>query len=82
MILFHSHSGRLPHRSRGSRFSIAWTPGLFGAALRTLHDAIVAAKLRRLRSELMFHENWTAEPGADATKVPRRPTFLGDKWDF
>ena len=82
MTLFHSHSGRLPTRGRGRRFSIAGTLGLLGAAFKTMHDAIVAAKLQRLRSELMFHERWPVEPGADAKKVPRRPAFLSDKWDF
>ena len=52
-------------------------------ALRTLHRAIVAAKTRRLQSELMFRSLYgEGEAGEQAlTKYPQRPLILGDKWD-
>jgi hypothetical protein len=68
--------------------------GRTGAALRIMHRAVVAAKMRRVERELMFHngsyDRWFGEPGAkqsrpsdqDAVKFPQRPLILGDKWDF
>ena len=47
--------------------------------LKVLHRAIVAAKLRRLRNELMLHRSAQAE--FDAAQFPQRPLMLGDKWD-
>ena len=44
------------------------------AALTTIHQAIVAAKMRRVRRELMFHTQ-------DLKDFPQRPLILGDKWD-
>src|SRR5262245_34686278 len=48
------------------------------AALKVLHRAIVAAKLRRLRHELMLRR---APAEFDAAQFPQRPLMLGDKWD-
>jgi hypothetical protein len=68
--------------------------GRTGAALKTMHQAVVAAKMRRVERELMFHDGaydrWLSEPdaqpshasGKDAVNVPQRPLILGDKWDF
>jgi hypothetical protein len=44
------------------------------AALTTIHQAIVAAKMRRIQRELMFHtrELWD---------FPQQPLILDDKWD-
>ena len=81
MTLFHSHSSELPIRGE-SRFSIAKAIGRIGTALKTIHGAIVAAKLRRLRRELMFHKGWAGQAEPDATKFAQRPLILGDKWDF
>ena len=68
---------------------LAW----FAVAFRTIHEAIVAAKTRRLQRELIFH----GDLGSDSldeivgerplgpeefTKLPQRPMVLGDKWDF
>ena len=80
MTLFHSHPGDLPAGAR--HLHVARVLGRLGTAFKTIHDAIVAAKLRRLQSELMFHECWPAQTDTDATKSPRRPIILGDKWDF
>ena len=60
-------------------------------ALRRLHRAIAAAKLRRIRNELMLHRrayHWAQTPAPagleenDTAKYPQRPLVLGDKWDF
>jgi hypothetical protein len=85
MTLFHIHRGE-PLGSRGprsgSRFSVARATRKFAAALRTMHRAIVAAKLRRLRNELMLHRSAHEHPEFDSAKFPQRPMILGDKWDF
>jgi hypothetical protein len=44
------------------------------AAFTAIHQAIVAAKMRRVRRELMFHTQ-------DLKDFPQRPLILGDKWD-
>jgi hypothetical protein len=44
------------------------------AALIMIHEAIVAAKTRRVRRELMFHSH-------ELRDFPQRPLILGDKWD-
>jgi hypothetical protein len=62
------------------------------AALTTMHEAIVAAKMRRIRRELMFHggshdewtrSRWRETPGSDyeLRDFPQTPMILGDKWD-
>jgi hypothetical protein len=62
------------------------------AALATIHQAIVAAKMRRIRRELTFHagshDEWSASkwregPGSDhdIKNFPQAPMILGDKWD-
>jgi hypothetical protein len=65
-----------------------------GAALRIMHRAVVAAKMRRVERELMFHDGsydrWFGErdtqqgdaSGKNAVKFPQRPLLLSDKWDF
>jgi hypothetical protein len=82
MTLFHIHRGEL-FGSRGlrngSRFSAASATRGIATALKAMHRAIVAAKLRRLRNELMLHRR-TRE--LDAAKIPQPPLMLGDKWDF
>ncbi len=49
------------------------------AMFKLLHQAIVAAKLRRLRHELMRQRSASAD--FDAAQFPQRPLMLGDKWD-
>jgi hypothetical protein len=65
------------------------------AALTTIHQAIVAAKMRRIQRELIFHAGvagfhdewsrlkWREGPGSDhdIRDFPQRPLILGDKWD-
>ena len=85
MPLFHTHRGEVfgcrgvRHRSR---FSAARAVQKISAALKMMHRAIVAAKLRRLRNELMLHRNAQARAEFDVTQFPQRPMVLGDKWDF
>jgi hypothetical protein len=45
------------------------------AALTMIHQAIIAAKLRRVERELMFNTS-------ELKDFPQRPLILGDKWDF
>jgi hypothetical protein len=58
MPLFHTHRGEV-FGSRGlrhgSRFSTARVTRKIASALKTMHRAIIAAKLHRLRNELMLH---------------------------
>jgi hypothetical protein len=60
--------------------------GLLKRAAGLAHRAIVTAKLRRLRVELICHVGMRADgsatPVADAARWPQRPLILGDKWDF
>jgi hypothetical protein len=63
-----------------------------GAAFNIIHQAIIAAKTRRLARALMMHAGSRYEvflrPDAneshdqDAAKVPQRPLIIGDNWDF
>jgi hypothetical protein len=58
--------------------------------LKTLHRAIAAAKIRRLRNELRLHAatraSWVRQHQSDVeahgNRFPRQPLHLGDKWDF
>lgn len=91
MTLFYSHHDRL-HGSAGTgHYPIVRTLKRVRSALRTLHRAIAAAKICRIRNELMLHGNachWAQKPShdgqteKDAANFPRRPLVLGDKWDF
>jgi hypothetical protein len=65
---------------------------LVSAALTMIHQAIVAAKLRRVQRELIFHagshdewsrSKWREGRGSDPDirDFPQRPLILGDKWD-
>jgi hypothetical protein len=52
------------------------------AALGRIHLAIVAAKLRRLRTGLKYERDNGCQPGQDAAKYPQWPLIVPDKWDF
>ncbi len=92
MTLFYSHHDWLRGSAAIGRRPVARAIRRVGSALKMIHRAIVAAKLRRLRNELRFHAgvpgDWAqAHAGdgrtdLDGTKFPRRPLILGDKWDF
>jgi len=91
MTLLYSHHDRL-HGSAGTgHHPILRSLKRVRSALRTLHRAIAAAKLGRIRNELMLHGGayrWAQRPAhgehaeKDAANYPRRPLILGDKWDF
>jgi hypothetical protein len=65
-----------------------WRAARLAAMLKTIHEAIIAARTRRLQRELKFHAD--LGEGAfdrplgeqDLRKIPQRPMILGDKWDF
>jgi hypothetical protein len=85
MTLFHTHRGEvLGGRGlrHGSRFSAARAVRKMSAPFKALHRAIVAAKLHRLRNELMLHRSTQARAKFDAAKFPQQPMIIGDKWDF
>jgi hypothetical protein len=96
MIIFYSHQDGLGAPNHGE-FPIASSRRLlrlfvrrfvnrFRAGLGIVHQAIVAAKLRRLRQELALraddHRHGRDDPEKDIVKFPQRPLILGDKWDF
>lgn len=60
--------------------------GFLKRAAGRAHRAIVTAKLRRLRGELICRAGMSvdqsATPVADAARWPQAPLILGDKWDF
>jgi hypothetical protein len=66
------HSGAI--RLKRLRVLARKIGGHVRAALTTMHEAIVAAKMRRVQRELMFH-------GHELRDFPQRPLILGDKWD-
>ena len=62
------------------------------AALSTIHQAIIAGKMRRIRRELTFHagshdrwsgSKWRKGAGSahELKDFPQTPMILGDKWD-
>jgi hypothetical protein len=87
-IVYHSgamHLKRLRVLARKISSSVS-------AALTMIHQAIVAAKLRRVQRELIFHagshdewsrSKWREGRGSvqDIRDFPQRPLILGDKWD-
>jgi hypothetical protein len=51
--------------------------------LKTMHQAIVAAKRERLENELVFRRGYSELPSdRDAACYPQAPLVLSDKWDF
>jgi hypothetical protein len=91
MTLLYSHHDRLHGSADTGHHPIMRTLKRVRRALRRLHRAIAAAKLRRIRNELMFHRrahHWAQTPAPagleenDTAKYPQRPLVLGDKWDF
>jgi hypothetical protein len=85
MTLFHNYPSH-PSVARGlrgsSNFVLARVRRRIVAALKVMHRAIVAAKLRRLRNELMLHRSRAGHREIDAAKYPQCPMVLGEKWDF
>jgi hypothetical protein len=83
MTLLHLYNEDRHGVAGQSRFTLTRARKWVRVMLRTLHRAIVAAKVRRLQSELMFRAHYgDGEAGAQAlTKYPQQPLILGDKWD-
>ena len=91
MTLFHLHDDCAATAGE-SRFAFARASAWLTATLKTIHQAIVAAKTRRLQRELMFHTDMRDETLDEALdrplgdqevrRLPQRPMILGDKWDF
>jgi hypothetical protein len=83
MALLHLHDPGLHQRVGACRIAARAFRRL-GKFFRVLHRAIVRAKLRRLRNELMWRGGDTAGQCCehDATRLPQAPMILGDKWDF
>ena len=73
------HDGARDFGSAISR-AFAW----FGSALKAAHQAVVAAKLERIESELILRRGYCDELPLrhDAVRYPQRPLILSDKWDF
>ncbi|MGY3450551.1 hypothetical protein [Bradyrhizobium sp. USDA 4353] len=49
---------------------------------KAVHAAIAAAKLRRLRNELLLRRGSSACIEADISRQPQVPLILREKWDF
>jgi hypothetical protein len=92
MALFHLHDDFAASTGE-SRFALARALAWFVGGLKTIHEAIVAARTCRLHRELMLHGDLGGEPldevvadrplaAEEIAKLPRRPMILGDKWDF
>jgi hypothetical protein len=89
MTLLYSHDVRL-HGSAGTmRFPVRRAIRRIGLAFKAVHCAIAAAKIHRLRNELLLHrdhEDWAQanvlSAADDAARYPRQPVVLGDKWDY
>jgi len=81
MTLLYQNEIRLRGTARAHRFSLARVLRRFGTTLRMIHRAIAAAKIRRLRNELLLHDEWIRWRGYDAAKYPRQPLVLDEKWD-
>lgn len=91
MTLLHVHDVR-PHGSAGAMpATLRRTIRHIGLAFRTIHRAIAAAKIHRLRNELLLHRGHEDRAranlnvsllGGDAEKYPRPPVVLGEKWDY
>jgi hypothetical protein len=73
------HDGARDFGSAISR-AFAW----FGSAFKAMHQAIVAAKLERIESELVLRRGYRDDQPLqhDAARYPQRPLILSDKWDF
>jgi hypothetical protein len=84
MSLFHVHHNDLHGAADAARWPFARALARVAAAFKIIHRAIVTAKLRRLRSELMcYGGNVYGQPSdQDAARFPQQPLILGDKWDF
>ncbi|WP_210340408.1 hypothetical protein [Bradyrhizobium sp. CCBAU 51753] len=91
MTLLYSHDVRMVEASASTRLPLRRMFRRIRAVFRTIHRSIAAAKIHRLRNELLLHrghEDWAKMNlnigvlGSDAEKYPRPPVVLGEKWDY
>ena len=84
MALLQLHRGDVRAVNGERRLKFSRVLKRMRAALRLMHRAIIVAKTRRWRSELMFHAGERDDVSTidDATRYPQRPLIFGDKWDF
>lgn len=84
MTLLHLHHNDRRGLAATSRFAIVRAWRRLGAFFKLIHVSIVKARLQRLRHELILQRSLDSyyAPEQDASKYPRRPLILGDKWDF
>ena len=88
MTIFYSHHDR--HIGSTGSFAAGRVVGSLRAALKRVHRAIAAAKIRRLRNELRLHAATRAKSARSSQSdsethgdsIPRQPLHLGEKWDF
>jgi hypothetical protein len=88
MTLFYTHHDQRYGSTGG--FSAGRAVRRLRTVLKTIHRAIAAAKIWRLRKELRLHAEtrakWArppqADPEAHGDRFPRQPLHLGEKWDF
>jgi hypothetical protein len=83
MTLLHLHHHDVRGFAREERL-LRQVARWIGSAFRVLHQAIIRAKLLRLRTEMLFRPDYDDifGPEHDVSKFPQRPLILGDKWDF
>ncbi len=91
MSLLYSHDVRLRGPAGVGRFTLRRAVKRVAATFRMIHRGIAAAKIHRLRNELLLHrghEDFARTNvhrgllGEDATRYPRQPVVLGEKWDY
>jgi hypothetical protein len=88
MTLFYTHHDRRYGSAGG--LSIGRAVRRLRTTLKTIHRAIAAAKIRRLRNELRLYAAMRAkwarphrpDPEAHGDRFPQPPLHLGEKWDF
>ncbi|MEN3349213.1 MAG: hypothetical protein V7632_2848 [Bradyrhizobium sp.] len=91
MTLLYSHDVRMIEAAASNRLPLRRMFRRVRAVFRIIHRAIAAAKIHRLRNELLLHrghEDWAkmnltvGTLGSDAERYPRPPAVLGEKWDY
>ncbi len=84
MALFHLHYDEARGFARENPLSLSRLFRRVGAAFKMLHRGIVSAKLRRARTEMLLRPDCDEmfDRAHDASKFPRRPLILDDKWNF
>jgi hypothetical protein len=82
MALLHLHHDNQQHVAGVCRAIALRAFKRVRGALGRIHLAIVAAKLRRLRTELIFQRDYGCPPEQNVAKHPQWPMIVPDKWDF